>query len=90
MHQYFYAGFVDVVAPAELVVGAQHRLDVAEHVALVQEWLDRLGNKRRAAESAADHDFEAGFAGAVAMHSQRHIVDAQCRAIVPRRRPPRS
>jgi hypothetical protein len=78
------ARFVNVVAPAELVVGAQHRLDVAEHVALVQERLDRLGDKRGTPKSAADHDFEAGFAGAVAMHLQRHVVDAQSRAIVAR------
>ena len=85
MHQDLDARLVDVVAPAELVVGAQDRLDVAQHVALVQERLDRLGEERRAAEPAADHHLEAGLAGAVAVQPQRQVVDAQRGAVVARR-----
>ena len=85
VHQDLDARLPDVVAPGELVVGAQHRLDVAQHVALLQERLDRLGEERRAAEAAADHDLEAGLAGAVAVQPQRQVVDAQSGAIVARR-----
>ena len=85
VHQDLDARLVDIVAPAELVVGAQDRLDVAQDVARVQERLDRLGEERRAAEAAADHDLEADLAGAVAVQSQRQIVDRQRRAIVARR-----
>src|SRR5579864_222801 len=67
VHQNLYARLVDIVAPAELVVGAQHRLDVTEHIALVQERLDGLGQERRAAEAAADHDLKADFAGIIAI-----------------------
>ncbi len=67
VHQNLDARLVDIVAPAELIVGAQHRFDVAQHVALVQERLYGLGEERRAAEPAADHDLEAGLSGFVAI-----------------------
>ena len=76
MHQNLDARLPGVVAPSELVVGAQHRLDIAEHVALRQERLDRLGEERRTAETAADHDLETGLAGAVAMEPERQVVNA--------------
>jgi len=88
VHQDLDARLPGVVAPSELVVGAQHRLDVAQHVALRQERLDRLGEERRTAEAAADHDFETGLAGAVAMEPQRHVVNTERGAVV-RRRPHR-
>ena len=88
VHQDLDARLVDIVAPAELIVGAQDRLDIAQHVALRQERLDGLGEERRAAEPAADHDLEAGLAGAVAMQPQRQIVDrAARRGRAPTRRP---
>src|SRR5438270_576903 len=77
VHQDLDARLVDVVAPAVLIVDAQHRLDVAEHVALPQERLDGLGEERGAAEAAADHDLEADVARRVAMKPQRQVVDAQ-------------
>ncbi len=85
VHQNLDARLPDIVASAVLVVGAQHRLDVAQHVAFLQKRLDGLGEERRAAESAADHDFETGFARAVAIKPQRQIVDAQSGAIARRR-----
>ena len=86
VHQYLDARLVDIVAAAELIVGAQHRLDIAQHVALVQKRLDGLGEERRAAEPAADHDLEAGFTVGVAVQLQRR--DRGCAA--PRdRAPPR-
>ncbi len=84
MHQDLDARFVDIVAPAELVVGAQDRFDVTEDVALVQEWFDRLGQEWRPSEAAANHNFEANLAGTVAMQSQREIMDAQRGTIVAR------
>ena len=90
MDQDLDACLVDVVAAAELIVGAQDRLDVAQHIALRQERLDGLGKERRAAEAAADHDFESQFAGVVAMQLQREVVDAQRSAIVARTCQPRS
>jgi len=79
------ARLVDIVAPPELIVGAQHCFDIAQHVALGQERLDRLGEEWRAAEPAADHDLEAKLPALVAVHPQRQIVDTQRRAIVNRR-----
>ena len=90
VHQNLDARLVDIVAPAELIVGAQDRLDVAQHVALMQERLDGLGEERRSAEAAADHDLEADFAGAVAVQAQRQIMDAQRGAVVASRCRPRS
>ena len=84
MHQDLDARFIDIVAPAERVVGAQDRFDVAQGVARLQERLDGLGEERRAAETAADHDLEPGLAGAVAMQPQRQIVDRQRCAVVRR------
>ena len=84
VHQDFDARLVNVVAPDEFVVGAQNRLDVAQDVALVQERLDRLGEERRTAEPAADHDLETDLAGAVAVQPQGQIVDRQCGAVVTR------
>ena len=42
VHQDLDARLVDVVAPAVLVVDAQHRLDIAQQIALGQERLDGL------------------------------------------------
>ena len=78
------AGLVDIVAPAVLIVGAQDRFDIAEKIALRQERLDGLGDERRSAEPAADHDLEAGLAGAIAMHPQPDIVHLHRRAVVRR------
>ena len=71
MHQDLDARLVDIVAPAELIVGAQQRFDVTQHVARVQERLDGLGKKWRAAKTAADHDFKAELARLVTVQLQR-------------------
>ena len=76
------ARLVDVVAAAVLIVEPQHRLDIAQHVALGQERLDRLGDERRAAKPAADHHFEADLARAVAVQAQAEIVDLDRGAVV--------
>jgi hypothetical protein len=85
VHQDLDAGLPNVVAAAELIVGTQHCLDIRQNIALGQERLDGLGEIGRAAQSAADHDFEAGFTPRVAMQPQCHIVDAQRRTIAARR-----
>ena len=79
------ARLVDVVAPAELVVDAQDRLDIAHDVALGQERLDGLADERRASEPAADDHLEAGLAGAVAMEPQPDVVDLDGGAVMARR-----
>ena len=86
MHQDLDARLVDIVAPAVLIVEPQHRLDVAQEVALGQERLDDLGEERRAAKPAADRDLEAesrrrryGAAAAT------EIVDRERGAVVLRR-----
>ena len=84
VHQDLDARLVDVVAPAELVVDAQHRLDVAQQIALGQERLDGLGDERRAAKPAADHHLEADFAGAVAVQPQPDVVHLDRGAVVRR------
>src|SRR4029077_1190251 len=79
------ARLVDIVAPAVLIVEAQHRLDVAQEVPLGEERLDDLGKKRRASEPTADPDFKANLARAVAVEPQRQIVDRDRGAVVRRR-----
>ena len=76
------ARLVDVVAPSELVVDAQDRLDVAQEIALGQERLDGLADKRRAAETAADNHLEAFLTGAIAVQSQPDVVHPDRRAIM--------
>ena len=84
MYQNLDARLPDIVASAELIVGAQHRLDVRKRVALGQERLDGLREIRRTPEAAANHHFESGLALFIPMHPQRHVMDAQRRAIVMR------
>ena len=67
VHQDLDARLPNVVAAAELIVGAQHRLDIREHIPLGQEWFDGLGEIGRTAQSAADHHFESGFTCRIAM-----------------------
>ena len=86
VHQDLDARLVDVVAPAELVVDAQDRLDVAQQIALRQERLDGLADERRAAEPAADDHLEADLARAVAMQPQPDVVHLDRGAIVRGRR----
>ena len=85
-HQDLDARLVDVVAPAELVVDAQDRLEIGQQVALRQELADRLAEKGRAAEPAADQHLEADLAGVVAVQPQADVVDAHRGAVVRRRR----
>ena len=82
VHQDLDARLVDVVAPAELVVDAQDRLDVAQQIALGQERLDGLADERRAAEPAADDHLEAHLAGAVAMQAEPDVVHPHGGAVV--------
>ena len=82
VHQDFDACLVDVVAPAVLVVEPQHRLDVAQQVALGEERSDDLGEKRRAAEPPTDADLETGLAGAIAMEPHGEVMNGKCGAIV--------
>ena len=86
MNQDLDARLVDVVAAAVLVVDAQDRLDVAQQIALGQERLDGLADERRAPEPAADDDFEAGLARAVAVQPQADVVHAHRGAVVRRGR----
>ena len=86
VHQDLDARLVDVVAPAELVVDAQDRLDVAQQIALGQERLDGLADERRAPEPAADDHLEADLAGAVAVQPQADVVDLDRGAVVGGRR----
>ena len=80
------AGFVDVVAPAVLVVDAQDRLDVAQQIAFRQERLDRFADERRATQPAADDDLEAALTGTVLVEAQPDIVDAHRGPVVRRGR----
>ena len=62
VHQDLDARLVDVVAAAILIVDAQDRLDIAQEITAVNERLDGLGDKRRAAQAAADQDLKSGLA----------------------------
>jgi len=82
MDQNLDARLVDVVAPSELIVDPQDRLDIAQEVALGQELLDGLAHKRCAPEPAAHDHLEADLAGLVAMHVQPDIVHPHGGAVV--------
>ncbi len=82
VHQDLDARLVDIVAAAVLVVDPQDRLDITQEIAAVNERLDGLADKGRAAEPAADQHFEAGLAVGVLDQTQADIVDLDRRAIV--------
>ena len=79
------ARLVDIVAPSVLVVEPQHGLDIGQHIAHRQELLNGLGDERRAAKSATNHHFKAGFTRAILVHAQGEIVNAQGGAVMIRR-----
>ena len=74
MHQDLDARLVLVVAPTFEIVDAQDRLDIAEQVALGQEFAHLAADERRAPEAAADIDLEAEFARGVANDLQADVV----------------
>jgi hypothetical protein len=80
------ARLVEIVAPSELVVDAEDRLQVGEQVPLRQERPDRLGDHGRAALAAADQHLEADLAGLVPVHAQADIVHLHGGAVVRRTR----
>ena len=73
-----------IVAPAEQVVDAQNRLDIAHDVALGQELPDGLADERRAPEAAADQHLETGIALGVAVQAQPDIVHLDGGAVMAR------
>ncbi len=80
------ARLVDVVAPAVLIVHAQDGFDVAQQIALGEEWLDGHSEVRDAPEPSAHRHREPGFAGAVPVQPQADVVDRDGGAVVRRSR----
>ena len=82
VYQYLDARLVDVVAAAVLIIDAQDRLDIAQEIMAVHEWLDGFCNEWRAAKAAADQHLEASLAFRVLVQPQPDIVDLDRDAIV--------
>src|SRR5882724_7308007 len=78
------ARFIEIVAPAELIVDAEYRLQVGQQVPLRQERPDRLGDHGRAALAAADQHFEADLAGLVSVHAQADVMHLHGGAVLGR------
>ena len=77
------ACLVLIVAAAKAVVDPHDRLEVSEQVAARQERADGLGDHRRPALAAADHDLETTLA-ALTAQPQTDVVKPQRRAVVGR------
>ena len=82
VHQDLDARLIDVVAAAVLIIDAQDRLDIAQEIMAVHEWLDGFCNEWRAAKAAADQHLEASLAFRVLVQAQPDIVDLDRGAIV--------
>src|SRR3546814_2971410 len=84
LHQDLDARLEEVVAPAELVVDAQDRFQIAQQVLLGQELADGDADVGRAAEAAADDHLEADLARLVAADLQADVVKAHGGTVVRR------
>ncbi len=84
MHQDLDARLELVVAPALHIVDAQDRLDIAEQIALGQEFAHLAADERRPAEAAADIDGEADLARIVAHDLEADVMRLDHRAVVRR------
>ena len=73
---------VFVIAPAQHVVDAQHRLDIGQQVSLWQKAPHRVANHRRAAKATAHNYLKPRFARRIAHHAQADVMRACHRTVI--------
>ena len=84
VHQDLDARLEFIVAPSLEIVDAEDRFDVAEQIALGQEFADHAPDHRRSAEAAADIDAKADLARFVAHDLQSDVMGLHHGAIMRR------
>ncbi len=82
----FYARLVEIVAPAELVIGAHDGFEIGQKLVARQARADAIADHGRAALSAAGPDVEDGRAVRVLPNDHADVVHLDRRAVVGRAR----